>query len=227
LTAFALTFLWTAAAPAQVPLDPALVARAESGPVRVIVQVDTPFEPEHELDAAAVAAQRAAIVRTQDAVIALIDAASAVRLRTLPLLALTASRADLDRLAGHPAVLRVDEDVLLQPVLAESLQLVRAPLVWQAGFDGTGWSVAVLDTGAEATHPMLAAALVAEACFSTNDPSMSAAWSVRAGPRPAPCRARAPRARRSSAVAITGRTWRVSRWAAARRGWLALDAPQG
>jgi len=88
--------------------------------------------------------------------------------RTIPVVALEVSPEALDALAASGTVERVVEDRLEKPMLDESSPMVQADLLWEAGTEGDGWAIAVLDTGVDAAHPFLVGKVVDEACFSAN-----------------------------------------------------------
>ncbi|HUO63932.1 MAG TPA: S8 family serine peptidase, partial [Terriglobales bacterium] len=90
------------------------------------------------------------------------------RFDSLPFVALEVDSAGLAQLqASGLDVTRVMEDEPRHPLLFQSGPLVQAPDAWAAGFDGTGWVVAIIDSGVESSHPFLAGKVVSEACYVT------------------------------------------------------------
>ncbi len=92
------------------------------------------------------------------------------RLLTVPAFsAHVTSVAQLRALAARPDVLRIDADAGAGTgTLAHTVPIIGADVLHANGYDGTGITVAVLDSGADNDHPDLAGAVIHEACFGDN-----------------------------------------------------------
>ncbi len=149
---------------------PLAAKAAADGTVRVLVVLDVPDLEGDEGDVGAEAAQREVVAQAQDLLLeALADKnpTHVTRFEVFPFIAMTVDAAGLDALVASPAVAAVQEDGINEAYLGDSTKIVRAPEAWGAGYDGTGWTVAILDTGVDKAHPMFAGGkVVSEACYS-------------------------------------------------------------
>lgn len=87
------------------------------------------------------------------------------RYASIPYVALELTPEALQRLEASRLVADVYPDRLAAPALAQSSPLVQANELWESSFTGTGWTVAVVDTGIEKTHSFLSGKVIEEACF--------------------------------------------------------------
>src|SRR5215472_13107723 len=164
--------------------DPAALQRIHSqvqshGRARVIVELRLPsgaHVPEGQLrSAAAVTIQRQDIAATGTQVIARLPSTGSKVLHQYPSVPLVAMEVDAAGLAQLQAsglyVTRIMEDKVLHPALYQSGPLVQADQAWAEGFDGTGWTVAIIDSGVDKTHPFLLGKVVSEACYVSQTPN--------------------------------------------------------
>lgn len=145
----------------------------QQGSLRVILTVDTEYQPEGLLaGAAAIAGQRTKIGQVQAALVERISDAALgkpYRYATLPLLAATLTAEGLKTALDSGLVSAVQEDTLAAASLIESAALVGATSAWTSSYSGAGQAIAILDTGVDKSHPFLAGKVVSEACYSTTD----------------------------------------------------------
>ena len=157
---------------------------AERGRVRVIVLFDTPVRPELELPERGLTAQRVAVAADRAVVNwALRGTGSTVvrQFRYVPGLVVSATPQGLEALSRSAAVSSVEREAVVEPLLAESTDIVEADEMWNSdpAYRGTGQTIAVLDSGIDADHPVLqrvsgttvSRRVKAGACFSTTDAS--------------------------------------------------------
>ena len=78
---------------------------------------------------------------------------------------IVSSQAELDSLLNDPDIKSIGFDVPVSANLDRSVPEIGTHFLSVFGGDGTGISVAVLDTGIESNHPNLASSLVHEECF--------------------------------------------------------------
>jgi subtilisin len=149
----------------------AVTAQATAhGSVRVLVGLNVAFAPESSLGVSGVQSQRASITRAQNAVLGRVMRAKSTSIRRfnyIPFMALEVDEADLQALAASQDVTDIQIDAVAPPLLATSTPLIGATKAWAAGYTGAGWTVALLDTGVDGTHPFLAGKVVSEACYSS------------------------------------------------------------
>jgi uncharacterized repeat protein (TIGR01451 family) len=142
----------------------------EQGTVRIIARLNTPVMAEGRLGGAGdLADQREEIARGQERVLKRLEGHPFHKVKPfehIPYLALELPEGSLALLEGDPRVADIEEDSLSSPAWVDTIEQVGADKAWNYGFTGGGWTVAVLDTGLEVTHPYFQGRIVGGACFS-------------------------------------------------------------
>ena len=143
----------------------------QSGAVRVIVGLNTNFNPEGNLQRSQVSEQRSNIKAAQET---FLNRFASMRVGTvkqfdfIPFVAFETDAATLEQMRDDPQIASIEEDALESLHLAESTPVVGAPAAWTSGFSGSGQTIAILDSGVNKNHNFLAGKIVSEACYSSN-----------------------------------------------------------
>lgn len=160
-------------APGTGRIQSGLVERARSlGSVRVVVNLRSTV-PTNGFRGRAARSSFARTLRTHATGLAKVARSTGGRLvrrfTYLPSVVMVATPRTIERLRARPDVASVTRDRLYQPELNWNVPLVQGNLMNSAGYGGAGQIVAVLDTGVDATHPMLAGKVLtsAAACFAS------------------------------------------------------------
>lgn len=140
----------------------------ETGFIRVIARLVAPAG-QRLSGASLVAAQ--GDLRTN---MAALDVPYVQPLANLPYTVVELTPEQLDSLVASGLIESVQEDTIEGTYLAQSVPLIDAPGAWSRAARGGGQAIAILDTGVDRNHTFLGGRVVAEACFSSNSPSLGA-----------------------------------------------------
>lgn len=149
-----------------------LMANANrEGKIRVIVKLNMPFVPEGNMKSPqSIMNQRLLINQTQGLLLKSLLSYNIGHVRAfryIPFVAMEVDNTTLHQLNSSALVSDVYQDRLHHPLDVDTIPLTGTENAWNLGYDGTGQTIAILDTGVDKTHPFLTGKVVSEACFST------------------------------------------------------------
>ena len=161
------------AVPSRAAAMDALLHKAKTlGQVRVIAGLGITLQTGDALNDTQIAEQMTRLHAEQNA--AAVRAGVPPRYVTqfdyIPFVSMWVTPAQLTRLLADRSIVNIQEDVPGKAGLNKSAPFINADKVWKQSFKGNGFTIAILDTGIDETHPMLAGRkIVSEACYSTNN----------------------------------------------------------
>ncbi len=157
------------------------VTAQSSSTERVILRLNVDTVPEPLLSDTSATAQRSTIQNAQTlasfVIAPLPNARVRTRFETLPYLVVEVDAATRSRLENSPLVRSIEDDIPIPlsidrtaPAQTSSANLfVGAQEAWSYGFDGSGQTVGIIDTGVDNMHPALAGKVIFEGCFTDGD----------------------------------------------------------
>ncbi|MFO7536529.1 MAG: S8 family serine peptidase, partial [Chloroflexota bacterium] len=118
-----------------------------------------------------------AIARTADQLLDRLSGANISQIKRyeyFPLLAMIVDEAALEALAADKTIIDIGLDIAVPPAMDDTIPLIGANNNHFLNYTGSGWSVAILDTGVDKNHPALFGKVISEACYSSNVPAQGA-----------------------------------------------------
>jgi subtilisin len=158
--------------------DELLAKARQQGLMSIMVTLDVPDLPDEtrvpkEKQPAVMRERETAISQVQDRVLQRMHShkiKSVRKFKLTPGLGLTVDAAALQTLITDPEVIQIHESQIFRLMLNQSGPLIGATQAWANGFSGAGYTVAILDSGVDSSHPFLAGKVVLEACYSGAPP---------------------------------------------------------
>ncbi len=145
--------------------------------IRVIISLEQPFLPRGDLPKSEfLVLQKQSIGNVQKQFLTEIESFAVEdeivhQFQFVPQIIMEVNRETLEALEASEQIRFIEEDVVYPPLLANSAPAIGADKAWDLGFDGSGQTIVILDTGFDSSHPMLDGKIVSEACFSTTSSS--------------------------------------------------------
>jgi hypothetical protein len=154
------------------------------GTVTLIIGLDleTRFQPEGSLIASEIQRQRADISAKQNLLIQEMQEYKPkmhYQYKYIPYISLEVDERGLDYLWRNPNVATIEENEVLETHLEESVPKIGAKVFHDLGLKGSGYTIAIVDTGIDENHPAFwvdpndqskGTRILKEACFSRDDP---------------------------------------------------------
>ena len=97
-----------------------------------------------------------------------VDPSAVKRFDHIPFVAFETDAENLRQMESDPQVTSIEEDIVGEAALAESIPMVNANVAWSSGYTGTGQTVAIVDSGVDRNHTFLGGRVISEGCYSSN-----------------------------------------------------------
>lgn len=154
------------------PISQLRADAANNSSIRVIVGLRVAgYAPEARLNGLQIAAQRQNIHAVQQRVLhrhADVHGVAGHLYESLPAMTVDVDANALQQLLDDAEVASIEPNLTMVPALHDTTTQIGMPAVWNAGYDGSGWAVAVFDSGTYSAHHFFGPGRVTwEGCFST------------------------------------------------------------